>query len=70
MIENWRLISLLHVSLKIFKNAVASLLKTCLDTIISSGQCVYVEERFISQNGRLFYGILEACLIFLVLRDT
>ena len=61
MIGNWGTISLLNVDLKIFSKALASRLKACLDTIISSKQCAYVEWRFISQNGRLFYDILEAC---------
>ena len=64
MIENWRPVSLLNVDLKIFQKAVASRLKACLDTIISSEQCSYVEGRFISQNGRLVYDILEACELF------
>ena len=64
MIENWRPISLLNVDLKIFSKAVASRLRACLDTIISSEQCAYVEGRFISQNGRLIYDILEACELF------
>ena len=64
MIENWRPISLLNVDLKIFSKAVASRLRACLDTIISFEQCAYVEGRFISQNGRLIYNILEACELF------
>ena len=64
MIENWRPTSLLNVDLKIFSKAVASRLRVCLDTIISSEQCAYVEGRFISQNGRLIYDILEACELF------
>ena len=50
MIENWRPISLLNVDLKIFSKAVASRLRACLDTIISSGQCAYVEGRFINME--------------------
>ena len=64
MIENWRPTSLLNVDLKIFSKAVASHLKACLDTIISSEQWTFVEERFISKNGRLIYDILEACELF------
>ena len=64
MIVNWRPVSLLNVDLMIFSKAVASRLRACLDTIISSEQCVYVERRFISQNGRLIYDILEACEFF------
>ena len=64
MIENWRPISLLNVDLKIFSKAVACRLRACLDTIISSEQCAYVEGRLISQNGRLIYDILEACELF------
>ena len=64
MIENWRPISLLNVDLKIFSKAVASPLRACLDTIISSEQCAYVEGTFLSQNGRLIYDILEACELF------
>ena len=64
MMENWRPISLLNVDLKIFSKAVASCLRACLDTIISSEQCRYVEGRFISLNGRLIYDILEACELF------
>ena len=66
MIENWRPISLLNVDLNIFSKVVACRLKTCLDTIISSEQCAYVEGRFISKNGRLIYDILEACELFRV----
>ena len=64
MIENWIPISLLNVDLKIFSKAVASRLRACLNTIISSEQCAYVEDRFISQNGTLIYDILEACELF------
>ena len=64
MIENWRPISLLNVDLKVFSKAVACRLRACLDTIISSEPCAYVEGRFISQNGRLIYGILEASELF------
>ena len=64
MIEDWRPISLLNVDLKIFSKAVASRLRACLDTIISSEQCKYVQETFISLNGRLIYDILEACELF------
>ena len=66
MIENWRPISLLNVDLKIFSKAVASRLRACLDTIISSEQLAYVEGKFISQNGRLIYDILEVCELFVV----
>ena len=64
MIEDWRPISLLNVDLKIFSKAVASSLKACLDIIKPFEQCAYVEGRFISQNGRLIYDILEACELF------
>ena len=64
MIENWRPVSLLNVDLKIFSKAVASRLRACLDTIISSEQCAHVQGRLISQNGRLIYDILEACELF------
>ena len=66
MVENWRPISLLNVYLKIFSKTVASRLRACLDTIISSEQWAYVEGRFISQNRRLIYDILEACELFSV----
>ena len=64
MIENWRPFLLLNVDLKIFSKTIASRLEICLGTIISSERCAYVEGRFISQNGRLIYDILEACELF------
>ena len=53
-IENWRTIFLLNVDLKIFSKAVSSRLRACLDTIISSEQCAYVEGRFVRRHIRGF----------------
>ena len=64
MIENWRPISLLSGDLRILSKAIASCFKVCLNKIISSGQCTYVEGRFIRRDGRLFYDISEACKLF------
>ena len=58
-IDNWRSISLLNVYLKILSKAQGDCVKTYLPFLISSNQTAYVEERFISEGGRLFSDILQ-----------
>ena len=59
LIQNWRLISLLNLHLKILSKALANRIKKYLPFLISSNQTVYVEGRFISEGGRLFSDILQ-----------
>ena len=55
--------SLLNVDLKILSKALANCTKKYLPFLISSNKTTYVEERFISEGGRLFSDILQ--VIFL-----
>ena len=59
LIQNWILISLLNVDLKILSKALANPIKKYLPFLISSNQTTYVEGRFISEGGRLFSDILQ-----------
>ena len=59
LIQNWILVSLLNVDLKILSKALANPIKKYLPFLISSNQTTYVEGRFISEGGRLFSDILQ-----------
>ena len=60
-IKNWRPISLLNIDSKIISKAFAVKLKPILLTIIPSNQTAYVENRCISESGRLISDIIEIC---------
>ena len=58
-IENWRPISLLNVDYKIISKALATRVKKVLPSLITSQQTAYIQNRFISETGRLISDILE-----------
>lgn len=60
-IQNWRPISLLSVDLKIISKAFAKRLKETLPMLISTQQTAYVQNRNISEVGRLISDIIEIC---------
>ena len=59
LIQNWRPISLLNVDAKIISKALSKRLKNVLPSLISDNQTAYVDERFISQGGRLIADVLQ-----------
>ena len=59
LIQNWRLISLLNVDLKILSKALADRIKKYLPFFISSNQTAYVKERFLNKGKGLFSDILQ-----------
>lgn len=58
-IKNWRPISLLNIDGKLVSKVLAKRIKKLLPFLISSNQTAYVENRYISEGGRLFSDILE-----------
>ena len=60
-IKNWRPISLLNDDTKISSKACAAKLEAILPSIIYSNQIAYVEDRCISESGRLISDIIEIC---------
>ena len=57
--KGWRPISLLNVDFKIISSAVAIRLKTVIHQLISPSQTAYIQGRFIGENSRLVYDIIE-----------
>ena len=58
-ITNWRSISLLNTDMKIIRKVLSTRIKSVLLFLISSNQWSYVENRFISESGRVISDILE-----------
>ena len=58
-IRNWKLISLLNTDMKIISKVLSTRIKSVLPYLISSNQTAYIENRFISESGRLISDILE-----------
>ena len=58
-IKNWQPISLLNVDMKLISKVLASHLKSVISTIENENQVAYVNNRFISESGRLISDILE-----------
>ena len=63
-IKNWRPISLFNVDTKLISKALSERLKNVLPDIISENQTAYVNNRFISEGGRLINDLLEVCDTF------
>ena len=59
LLKNWRPISLLSVVYKIISSAIANIIKTVLDNLISETQTGFVAGRFIGENSHLIYDILH-----------
>ena len=60
-LKNWRPISLLNVTYKIFSSAIANRIKNNLNYIISDTQTGFLNNRFIGESTRIIYDIMEAC---------
>ena len=58
-LENWRPISLFNVSYKIATKAIANRVKTVLPKIINNSQNSFLKDRYIGENIRILFEILE-----------
>ena len=58
-VKNWRPISLLNVDIKLISKVLASRLKSVISTIVNENQVAHVNNRFISESGRLISDVLE-----------
>ena len=59
-VKGWRPISLLNVDFKIISSAIAERLKSVMDILISPQQSAYLKGRYIGENSRLVYDIIES----------
>ena len=57
--KGWRPISLLNVDFKIISSVVANRLKTVIGKLVSPAQTAYIPGRFIGENSRIVYDIIE-----------
>ena len=57
--KDWRPISLLNVDFKIISSAVTNRLKSVIQDIISPSQSAYINGRFIGDNSRLVYDVID-----------
>ena len=60
-LKNWRPISLLNVSYKILSGAIAGRIKSVLPNIIHENQKGFLSGRFIGENTRLMYDMIQIC---------
>ena len=58
-IKGWRPITLLNVDFKIISAAVTNRLKSVIQQLISPSQTAYIQGRFIGENSRVVYDIIE-----------
>ena len=58
-LKNWRPISLLNIVYKIASGVVASRIKKTLDKLISKDQTGFLPGRYIGENTRLVYDIMQ-----------
>ena len=58
-LKGWRPISLLNVDFKILSAAVANRLKLVSDSLISPSQTAYINGRYIGENSRIVYDVIE-----------
>ena len=58
-IKNWRPITLLNVIYKIGSGCIARRMKQILDTIISSDQTGFIPGRYIGENTRIIYDLMQ-----------
>ena len=59
LIKNWRPISLLNIDTKLISKVIAIRLKKILNNLFSENQIAYLNNRFISEGGRLISDIVE-----------
>ena len=58
-LSNWRHISLLNVDYKIMTKAIANRIKKVLKILIDSSQTGFIKGRYIGENIRLLFDIIE-----------
>ena len=58
-IKNGQPISLLNVDMKLISKVLANRLKSIISSIVNENQVAYVNNRFISESGRLMSDVLE-----------
>lgn len=58
-LKNWRPISLLNVSYKILSGCIAARIRKVLHTIIHEDQRGFMKDRFIGENTRLLYDVMQ-----------
>ena len=58
-LKNWRPISLLNVYYKIITGCIANRIKPILDILISDTQTGFIKGRYIGENTRLIYDIMN-----------
>ena len=58
-LKNWRPISLLNITYKLASSCIAERIKTCLRSIIHEQQKVFLQGRYIGENIRLMYDLLN-----------
>ena len=58
-LKNWRPITLLNITYKLASACIANRLKTVLDSIISKTQTGFLSGRYIGENTRLIYDIMN-----------
>ena len=58
-LSNWRPISLLNVTYKIGSGCLATRIKTVLNKIISNDQTGFIPGRYIGENSRLIYDLMN-----------
>ena len=58
-LKGWRPISLLNVDFKIISAAITNRLKTVMHDLISPAQTAYIPGRYIGENTRLMYDVIE-----------
>ena len=58
-LKNWRPISLLNVAYKLASSCIAERLKKCLSSIVHEQQKGFLQGRYIGENIRLMYDLLN-----------
>ena len=61
ILKNWRPITLLNSVYNFFSGIIANRIKNILPTIIHTDQKGFVNGRFIGENSRLLYDIIDEC---------
>lgn len=58
-LKNWRRITLLNSINKLASGGIANRIKKVLDFLIDKGQTGFIKNRFIGENTRLIYDIMQ-----------
>ena len=60
-LNGWRAISLLNVNFKICSTIIARRMQQVIPSLVSSSQTAYVKNRFIGENTRLTFDVIDYC---------